>query len=411
MSWSKMGRAKEKGGLGFRDIELFNLALLAKQGWRLLQQPDSLLAQIFKEKYYLNGSFLESSLGRQPSYAWRSICNAKTLLKARLVWRVGDGASIKIWTDRWLPTPGSHKVQTPMTVLPADARVSALLDKETNWWRTGLIHSIFGIEEAEAICSMPVCPRSRQDQLAWASTKHGGYTVRSAYHMGKENGLQEEGSCSNAHQIVGIWKGVWRIQCARVVKTFLWQVCNNILPTKELLFKRHISDDPLCPICGLATETLAHILWSCPSAKDVWMECNPRIHKCTSDEVDFIYIMAQLMERLDDEQMCLVATVARQIWFRRNSIVFGGDMVSPVMVVRRAKHQVEAFCNVAQRHIIPNAGSAHYSVVQWMTPPEGVVKINWDASINKHQKKMGLELLFVTQMEQFWQCTTSPKDP
>jgi hypothetical protein len=132
MSWSKMGRAKEKGGLEFRDIELFNLALLAKQGWRLLQHLDSLVAKILKKKYYSNNSFLESNLGRQPSYAWRSICNAKSLLKEGLVWRVGDGASINIWTDRWLPTLRYHKVQTPMRVLPAKARVSALLDMETN---------------------------------------------------------------------------------------------------------------------------------------------------------------------------------------------------------------------------------------------------------------------------------------
>ena len=103
------------------------------------------------------------------------------------------------------------------------------------------------------------------------------------------------------------------IKCARAVKTFLGQACYNILPTKELLFKKHISTDPLCPLYGLATETLVHMLWSCPSAKDVWMECNSRIHKCTSNEMDFIYILAKLMERLDADQMQLVATVARQI--------------------------------------------------------------------------------------------------
>jgi ribonuclease HI len=390
MNWSKMGRAKEKGGLGFRDIELFNMALLAKQGWRLLQQPNSLVAQIFKEKYYPNGSFLDSNLGRQPSYAWRSIYNAKSLLAEGLLWRVGDGDSVKVWTDRWLPTPGSHKVQSPVHILLADASVSALLDLETNWWKTDLIFNIFSVDEAKAICSMPVCPRTRQDKLVWMGTKQGNFTVSSAYHMGKENGLKEEGSCSNVHQIAEIWKGVWRIKCARAVKMFLWQACNNILPTKEKLFKRHIIDDPLCPICGLATETLAHILWSCPSAKDVWMECNPRIHKCTSDEVDFLYIMEKLMDRFDDDQMQLVVTVARQIWFRRNSIVFGGDMVSPGVVVCRAKDQVEAWCSAAQRTVIPPEVSAHPSAVTLTKPPEGYVKINWDASVNKHHNKMGV---------------------
>jgi hypothetical protein len=390
MSWSKMGRAKEKGGLGFRDIELFNLALLAKQGWRLLQQPDSLVAKVFKEKYFPNCSFLDSNLGSQPSYAWRSIYNAKPLLFEGLVWRVGDGSSIKIWTDRWLPTMGSHKVQSPVQILSADATVSELLDTDTNWWKTDLIFSIFGVDEAEAICSMPVCPRTTKDKLVWVGTKHGDYTVRSAYHMGKENGLKDEGSCSTVHQIAGIWKGVWRINCARVVKMFLWQACNNILPTKELLFKRHISEDPLCPICGLGTETIVHILWSCPSARDVWMECDKRLHKCTSDEMDFIYVLEKLMDRLDGDQMMLVVTVARQIWFRRNSIVFGGEMVDPGQVVRRAKDQVEAWCSATQRPVISSEVSALPVAITWARPPEGYVKVNWDASVNKHHNKMGV---------------------
>jgi hypothetical protein len=49
MSWEKFGKAKED----FRDLECFNLALLAKQGWRLIHNTDSLVAQVFKKKYYL----------------------------------------------------------------------------------------------------------------------------------------------------------------------------------------------------------------------------------------------------------------------------------------------------------------------------------------------------------------------
>ena len=41
----------EGGGLGFRDLHLFNLAMLARQGWRLIQDPDSLCGQILRAKY------------------------------------------------------------------------------------------------------------------------------------------------------------------------------------------------------------------------------------------------------------------------------------------------------------------------------------------------------------------------
>jgi hypothetical protein len=46
-----MGKAKEIGGLGFRDLKCFNSAMLAKQGWRLLKNQNSLVAKILKEKY------------------------------------------------------------------------------------------------------------------------------------------------------------------------------------------------------------------------------------------------------------------------------------------------------------------------------------------------------------------------
>jgi hypothetical protein len=46
MSWTRMGRAKSAGGLGFRDLILFNKALLSKQCWRVIQSPDSLSSRI-----------------------------------------------------------------------------------------------------------------------------------------------------------------------------------------------------------------------------------------------------------------------------------------------------------------------------------------------------------------------------
>jgi len=77
MSWERMSFAKSSGGLGFRDLVLFNQALLAKQGWRLIQNPSFLVANIFKYKYYPSSSFLDSSLGSRVSFVWRNLFQAK----------------------------------------------------------------------------------------------------------------------------------------------------------------------------------------------------------------------------------------------------------------------------------------------------------------------------------------------
>jgi hypothetical protein len=55
VSWAKLNRSKYQGGLGFRDMRLFNQALLARQAWRLLAFPDSLCARVLKARYYPNG--------------------------------------------------------------------------------------------------------------------------------------------------------------------------------------------------------------------------------------------------------------------------------------------------------------------------------------------------------------------
>lgn len=56
-----MTQPKNMGGLGFQDIELFNLTMLAKQAWRHLQDQTSLSSQILRSVYYPDGNFLGRS--------------------------------------------------------------------------------------------------------------------------------------------------------------------------------------------------------------------------------------------------------------------------------------------------------------------------------------------------------------
>lgn len=68
-----MGVAKDRGGLGFKNLESFNQPMLAKQCWRLLTNPNSLAAKVIKEKDFKQSNLLESRLGSKPSFIWRSL--------------------------------------------------------------------------------------------------------------------------------------------------------------------------------------------------------------------------------------------------------------------------------------------------------------------------------------------------
>jgi len=81
LSGDQLMLPKEDGGLGFRDIHAFNLAMLAKQSWRLLKNPDSLCARVLKTKYFANSSVLDAMPKSNMSYTWRSILRGLEVIK------------------------------------------------------------------------------------------------------------------------------------------------------------------------------------------------------------------------------------------------------------------------------------------------------------------------------------------
>ena len=89
--------------MGFRDTKLFNQALLVRQAWRLIQNPDSLAARLMKEIYYPRGNLVDTVLRREASPVWQGIEHDLEILKQGIIWRIGDGENIRIWRDNWLP--------------------------------------------------------------------------------------------------------------------------------------------------------------------------------------------------------------------------------------------------------------------------------------------------------------------
>ena len=78
--WEKMCVPREESEIVFRLIHEFNLALLAKQLWRLVQYPDSLVARVLWGKYYRLNSPLRIGAMENPSYVWTNISAARKLL-------------------------------------------------------------------------------------------------------------------------------------------------------------------------------------------------------------------------------------------------------------------------------------------------------------------------------------------
>lgn len=151
LTWKKLGLSKKEGGLGIRDLESFNLVMLSKQGWRLLQHSSSMISNLIKQNFYPKTNFLEAKLGLRPSYVWRSILTSQPLLKTGLIQFVGKRKSIKIWKDQWLPNHYSSKVLSPIRMFCPHAKVDELLLRDCPKCNVELIKTIFKENEAEII--------------------------------------------------------------------------------------------------------------------------------------------------------------------------------------------------------------------------------------------------------------------
>ena len=80
MRWEKLCAPKANGGMGFKDLRSFNLALLAKQGWRLQQGSNSLFYKVFKSKYFPGTDVVNAQKGRNPSYVWCSLLAVQPII-------------------------------------------------------------------------------------------------------------------------------------------------------------------------------------------------------------------------------------------------------------------------------------------------------------------------------------------
>ncbi|KAL0337722.1 UNVERIFIED_CONTAM: putative mitochondrial protein [Sesamum calycinum] len=152
LAWDKMCMSKSIGGLGFRNLEAFNLALLGKQLWRILSKPHSLVGRVLKVKYFPRTHLFDAQLGSRPSYTWRSMYAALDLVQSGCRWRIGT--------------------------------------------------------DSELILQIPLSLTGELDLIVWRYTRNGMFSVRSAYHLALA--LSSSAGPSSKRWPKHVWRAIWQ---------------------------------------------------------------------------------------------------------------------------------------------------------------------------------------------------------
>ncbi|KAG7556816.1 Zinc knuckle CX2CX4HX4C [Arabidopsis suecica] len=274
LSWQKLTMPKMLGGIGFRDLQIFNQALLAKQAWRLLHDKDSLFFKVFKSRYFQNSDFLNAPFGTRPSYAWRSILHGRSLLKEGLKRVIGNGANTNVWIDDWIFDEKPRRALALHSLLNINLTVQSLIDSDTRNWNWDRLKELFPLEEIEIISRQRPAV-SQKDSFCWSKTRHGLYTVKSGYELSSRkvhHNLFKEAETEPS--LSPLFMQVWKIQTAPKIKVFIWKALKGALAVEERLKTRGIFAKDGCLMCDEDTETVNHILFQCPLARQVWALSN-----------------------------------------------------------------------------------------------------------------------------------------
>ena len=96
-----MTMAKNLGRVGFKDLEVFKKALIAKQCWRLMVEPYALWARVLKKVYFHNEDFLKAKKCGRVSWTWSNLLMGNEFLSEHIL------------RYNWIPGLNSNKLGHP----------------------------------------------------------------------------------------------------------------------------------------------------------------------------------------------------------------------------------------------------------------------------------------------------------
>ena len=179
-------------------------------------------------------------------------------------WRVGNGESIKLWGDKWLPSLTHTSLQGPLVAELQDANVSCLIN-------SSILCRLFSHDEALEIRKIQLSQQSSEDALFWPYVQSGAYSAKSGYYFLKTEVRMSAPSKNQASvQTKSLWRRIWKLAVPCKVRNFVWRACRNAIPTNSNLVRHCVLDDSTCPLCSQCAEDVLHSLWSCPGLTRVW---------------------------------------------------------------------------------------------------------------------------------------------
>ncbi|KAL1210712.1 putative mitochondrial protein [Cardamine amara subsp. amara] len=398
VSWDRMCLSKEYGGLGFSDLQCLNQALLAKQAWRLIQDPECLFAQVLRSRYYHEDEFTNAAMGNRPSFGWRSILFGRELLHQGISRQIGNGESFFVWFDPWIFDNEWRPPYRKQVSFDMSLRVCDLIDVERRGWNLEMLHDLFVPEDIIRIKSIkPVI--GVEDFWSWDHTRSGEYTVKSgnwlANQIDKEEFIQNAGFQPSLNSLK---ERAWSLFTVPKIKAFIWRVCSDALPVVDMLKIRGYKGDNRCQFCGFEGESSNHVLFTCTIARQIWALSRFPVPFEGFDSLSAhsnLFYLFQTEKKFDIPQDIrrLFPWILWRLWKNRNSFLFDNKSFHPLDTIKKIEEEAEewSLAQIINQEVVDNQGfeEEELKTYQWTPPPCSWKKCNVGVCWSKKKEVAG----------------------
>jgi len=311
MNWEKLLAPKIHGGMGFNDLSAFNSTMLGKQGWKFITEPSSLVARIFKARYYPSGSYLTATVGHNPSYVWRSILRAPFLVRGGARWSIGSGATISILNEPWLSNGEVISSDIPGAYYVQNFTINRLMNLYDKRWNEQVVRQVFSVDIAVKILHTPLVSQVEDDKIIWKVERHRRFSVHNAYRL-----CVTELLYSSYLWRPGYWSCIWNLKVPPKVKNLLWRMCRGCLPTCVRLLDKGVDCPTHYNTCDSTHEDLLHVFFACPFVIQVWNRTGlwSSVQHTLSHMASVSAAIFSLLEKLSAELLQRLSTVIWSLW-------------------------------------------------------------------------------------------------
>jgi hypothetical protein len=347
IKWDQICLSKAQGGLGVKNLALFNKALLCKWKWRFLTEDDALWAALLRFRYghlpsiVLTGNTLSNNA--KSSIWWRDIIglereNDDNWFMSNIGSMVGDGKNIGFWRFKWYGGQSFSALFPDLFAKEAvkDVLISERLKNEGtalawSWqWSQQLTpNEVNRLEELKELLVgfslISDCP----DRWRWKSGPMGVFSVRSCY----SNLIELQQVVTLEGDVLITINNLWRIDVPSKALVFGWRLLLDKLPTRSALNHRGILINPAelhCPFCSHFGEDCDHLFFSCHFSKGIWTALSQWLGKTIPSGVDrwshFLLFgdLVRLKKGGGRVNRLIWLSIMWSIWKHRNEVIFKG---------------------------------------------------------------------------------------